>query len=117
MRSPQPVRRSKRGSSPVAAWRCFASKALDSVSLSADQQVGVSVVQRALQAPLRQIAANAGADASVVVNKVLESADSNFGYNAAADEYTDLLGAGVVDPTKVCRCALQFAASVSGPSC
>ena len=81
-----------------------ASKALDSVSLSADQQVGVSVVQRALQAPLRQIAANAGADASVVVNKVLESADSNFGYNAAADEYTDLLGAGVVDPTKVCRC-------------
>ncbi|MDE0882350.1 MAG: chaperonin GroEL [Myxococcota bacterium] len=91
-----------------------ASKALGSLNLSADQQAGVKVVRRALEAPLRQIAANAGADASVVVNKVLEHADANFGYNAATDEYSDLLSAGVVDPTKVCRCALQFAASVSG---
>ena len=91
-----------------------ASKALSSLNLSADQQAGVKVVRRALEAPLRQIAANAGADASVVVNKVLEHADANFGYNAATDEYSDLLSARVVDPTKVCRCALQFAASVSG---
>jgi len=91
-----------------------ASTALDSVELSADQQAGLKVVQRALQAPLRQIASNAGADASVVVNKVLENGDDNFGYNAATNEYTDLISAGVVDPTKVCRCALQFAASVSG---
>jgi chaperonin GroEL len=91
-----------------------ASDALDSLELPQDQQFGVEIIRRALQAPLRQIAANAGADASVVVNKVAESTETTFGFNAATGEYTDLVNAGVVDPTKVCRCALQFASSVSG---
>jgi chaperonin GroEL len=91
-----------------------AAAALDDLDLPQDQQFGVNIIRRALEEPLRQIAANAGADASVVVNKVAESTEPSFGFNAATGEYTDLVDAGVVDPTKVCRCALQFASSVSG---
>jgi len=68
---------------------------------------------RALEEPLRQIVANAGAEPSVVLNKVLEG-KGNFGYNAATDQYGDLVEMGVLDPTKVARCALQNAASVAG---
>jgi chaperonin GroEL len=78
-----------------------------------DQDAGIKIVSRALEEPLRQIVANAGAEPSVVINKVLEGKGS-FGYNAATDEYGDLVQMGVLDPTKVTRYALQNAASVAG---
>ena len=78
-----------------------------------DQNVGIRIVRRALEEPLRQIVANSGADASVVLNKVVESVDSN-GYNAASGEYGDMLKMGILDPTKVARAALQNAASIAG---
>ena len=80
---------------------------------NSDQDVGVSIVRRALQEPLRQIVYNCGEDASVVVNKV-EAGEGNFGYNAQSEEYGDLVEMGILDPTKVTRTALQNAASVSG---
>jgi chaperonin GroEL len=79
---------------------------------NADQDAGVKIVMRALEEPLRQIVANAGAEPSVVLNKVVEG-KGNFGYNAATDQYGDLVEMGVLDPTKVARCALQNAASVA----
>ena len=78
-----------------------------------DQSVGVDIVLKAIEAPLRSIVENAGGEASVVINKVLEGS-GNFGFNAANDSYGDLLAQGVVDPTKVTRCALQNAAGVAG---
>ena len=78
-----------------------------------DQNVGIRIVRRALEEPLRQIVANSGADASVVLNKVVESDDSN-GYNAATGEYGDMIKMGILDPTKVSRAALQNAASIAG---
>jgi chaperonin GroEL len=80
---------------------------------NADQDAGIKIVMRALEEPLRAIASNAGAEPSVVVNKVLEG-QGNYGYNAATDTYGDLVEMGVLDPTKVERCALQNAASVAG---
>ncbi len=77
-----------------------------------DQNAGIRIVQRALEEPLRQIAANSGAEPSVVMNKVADGSGS-FGYNAANDTYGDLIEMGVVDPTKVTRNALQNAASVA----
>ena len=71
-------------------------------------------MRRALQAPLRQIAENAGVEGSVVVGKILESTDANFGFNAQTEEYGDLVAQGVIDPAKVVRTALQDAASVAG---
>ncbi|MBM65932.1 MAG: chaperonin GroEL [Myxococcales bacterium] len=91
-----------------------AAAALENLSLADDQGLGVRIVQGALEAPLRQIASNAGQEASVVVDKVRNGGDAAYGYNAATDTYEDLIAAGVIDPTKVCRCALQFAASVAG---
>jgi len=79
-----------------------------------DQQVGVDIVRRALQAPVRQIAENAGADGSVVAGKLIESKDLNFGFDAQEGAYKDLVKAGIIDPTKVVRTALQDAASVAG---
>ncbi|MGE0744205.1 MAG: chaperonin GroEL [Rhodospirillales bacterium] len=79
-----------------------------------DQQVGIDIVRRAVQAPARQIAENAGMDGSVVVGKLVESKDTGWGYDAQAGEYKDLVKAGIIDPTKVVRCALQDAASVAG---
>ena len=80
---------------------------------NADQNVGIRIVRRALEEPLRQIVANSGADASVVLNKVVESDDSN-GYNAATGDYGDMIKMGILDPTKVSRAALQNAASIAG---
>lgn len=77
-----------------------------------DQQVGISILRRAIEAPLRQIVSNAGYEASVVVNKVIEGKD-NFGFNAANGEYGDMVKFGILDPTKVTRTALQHAASVA----
>jgi chaperonin GroEL len=78
-----------------------------------DEQVGVGIVRRALEEPIRIIAANAGAEGSIVVEKVRSSKEKNFGFNAQTGEYEDLVGAGVIDPTKVARTALQNAASVA----
>ena len=92
----------------------YATKALEKVQpANQDQKVGVDIIRRALQAPIRQIAENAGVDGAVVAGKLLESSDYNFGYNAATGEYTDMIKAGIVDPTKVVRTALQDAASVA----
>jgi chaperonin GroEL len=90
-----------------------AQKALDGLKLSDDQQVGVRIIHRAIEEPLRQIVQNAGLEGAVVVNKVKEGKD-DFGYNAATDQYGNLLSMGVIDPVKVVRTALQNAASVAG---
>jgi len=79
-----------------------------------EEQIGVQIVRRALEEPLRMIAQNAGAEGSIVVEKVRASKDKNFGYNALTDSYEDLVAAGVIDPTKVARTALQNAASIAG---
>ena len=79
-----------------------------------DQEVGVNIVRRALQAPARQIANNAGADGAVIVGKLMEGTEPTVGYNAQAGEFTDLIKAGVIDPTKVVRSSIQNAASVAG---
>ena len=79
-----------------------------------DQEAGVAIVRRALQAPIRQIAENAGVEGSIVVGKILENASATFGFNAQTEEYVDMIKAGIVDPAKVVRTALQDAASVSG---
>lgn len=93
----------------------YATKALENVKTdNQDQNVGIDIIRRALQAPLRQIAENAGVDGAVVAGKLLESKDYNYGYNAAAGEYTDMIKSGIVDPTMVVRTALQDAASVGG---
>jgi chaperonin GroEL len=89
-------------------------KALDALKgANQDQQAGIDIVRRALQAPARQIALNAGEDGSVIVGKLLEKNDYNWGFNAATGEYEDLVGRGVIDPAKVVRTALQDAASVA----
>ncbi len=79
-----------------------------------DQRVGIDIVRRAIKAPARQIAENAGVDGSIVVGKLLESKDPSWGYDAQTDSYRDLVKAGIIDPTKVVRAALQDAASVAG---
>jgi len=81
---------------------------------NADQDAGIAIVRRALQAPIRQIAENAGVEGSIVVGKVLENPSSTYGFNAQTEEYGDLVAAGVIDPAKVVRTALQDAASVAG---
>ena len=79
-----------------------------------DQKVGIDIVRKALQAPARQIAENSGTDGSIIVGKLLESKDTNYGYDAQKGEFTDMIQAGIIDPTKVVRHALQDAASVAG---
>jgi chaperonin GroEL len=79
-----------------------------------DQQVGIDIVRRALQAPARQIVENAGADGAVVVGKLLERGDVNQGFDAQTGTYTDMVKTGIIDPTKVVRLALQGAASIAG---
>jgi len=89
--------------------------ALEGVTgLNHDQDIGISIVRRAIEEPLRQIVANGGGEPSVVVNKIIENKDTAFGYNAATEEFGDVVKAGVIDPTKVTRSALQNAASIAG---
>jgi len=95
----------------VAYIRCL--PALEKLVLEGDQQVGVNIVKKSLEEPLRMIAANAGCEGSIVVEKVKEK-KGPFGFNAATEEYEDLVKAGVIDPTKVTRSALQNASSVAG---
>ncbi len=87
---------------------------LDKIKGTDDEKIGVEIVRRALEEPIRMIAQNAGAEGSIVVGRVKESKEKNFGYNAATDAYEDLVKAGVIDPTKVTRTALQNAASIAG---
>src|SRR5213594_2334366 len=95
----------------VALSRCV--PALEKLKLEGDEQIGVNVVKRALQEPLRQIAENAGEEGAIVLGKVNDSKDNNFGYNALTGDYEDLVKAGVLDPTKVVRIALQNAGSIA----
>ncbi len=81
---------------------------------NADQAAGIAIIRKALQAPLRQIAENAGVDGSVVAGKIVENSSKTFGYDAQSEQYGDMLKAGVIDPTKVVRIALEYAASVAG---
>src|SRR5712691_1220378 len=95
----------------VALARCVG--ALDKLKLEGDEQIGVNVVRRSLVEPLRQISENAGEEGAVILGKVKESKDPNFGYNALTGDYEDLVKAGVLDPTKVVRTALQNAGSIA----
>ena len=95
----------------VALARCI--PGLDKLKLEGDEQIGVNIVKRALQEPLRQIAENAGEEGAIVLGKVNDSKDLNFGYNALTGEYEDLVKAGVLDPTKVVRTALTNAGSIA----
>jgi chaperonin GroEL len=93
----------------------YASKALGGLNPeNADQKAGIDIVRRALQAPARQIFENAGEDSSVIVGKLLEKGDANHGFDAQTGTYVDMVKAGIIDPTKVVRLALQGAASIAG---
>jgi chaperonin GroEL len=95
----------------VALARCAA--ALDKLKAEGDEQIGINIVKRAITEPLRQIVENAGEEGAVILGKVLESKETNFGFNAFSNEYEDLVKAGVLDPTKVVRTALQNAGSIA----
>jgi chaperonin GroEL len=95
----------------VALARCAA--ALDKVKAEGDEQIGINIVKRAITEPLRQIVENAGEEGAVILGKVLESKEANYGFNAFSNEYEDLVKAGVLDPTKVVRTALQNAGSIA----
>jgi len=95
----------------VALIRCI--PAVDALKLHGDEQIGANIVKRALEEPLRQIVNNAGEEGAVVIGKIRESKDNSFGYNAQTGEYVDLVKAGVIDPTKVTRTALQNAGSIA----
>jgi len=93
----------------------YAAKALDGLTPeNSDQKVGIDIVRRALQSPVRQVVENAGADGSIVVGKLLDANDRNRGFDAQTGDYVDMIKAGIIDPTKVVRLALQNAASVGG---
>ncbi len=93
----------------------YAIRALDKLTPSnPDQKVGIEIVRKAIQYPARQIAENSGTDGSIIVGKLLDSKDSNYGYDAQKGEFTDMIQAGIIDPTKVVRHALQDAASIAG---
>ncbi|MEE4189868.1 MAG: TCP-1/cpn60 chaperonin family protein, partial [Roseobacter sp.] len=92
-----------------------AGKSLDGLEgANSDQNVGINIIRKAIEAPLRQIAENSGVDGSVVAGKIRESNDVSFGFNAQTEEYGDMFKFGVIDPAKVVRTALQDAASVAG---
>ena len=96
----------------VALLRCVA--ALDDLKLAGDQAVGVTIVKRALEEPIRQIVINAGVEGAVIVMEVKKNKKAAYGFNAATEEYMDMIEAGIIDPTKVTRTALQNAASIAG---
>jgi chaperonin GroEL len=95
----------------VALLRCV--PAVAKLKLEGDEAIGGSILRRALEEPLRQIVNNAGYEGAVVVEKVRQSSEANFGFNAETEKYEDLVAAGVIDPTKVTRTALQNAASIA----
>ncbi len=100
MPSTPPVRLWRKGSSPAEVWRWFCLPALEKMRIKADQKLGVKVIMRAMEEPLRQIANNAGSEGSIVIDKV-KNGEGAFGYNAETDTYEDLMKAGIMDPTEV----------------
>ena len=96
----------------MALVRCIA--ALEKLKLQDDEAIGVNIAKRALEEPMRQIALNAGQEGAIIVGRIRESKDDNFGFNADTGEFGDLVKAGVIDPAKVTRLALQNAASIAG---
>ena len=90
-----------------------ASSCLDNLKVESEEKFGVNIVKKACEAPIRQIATNAGLDGAIVLHEVRSNKGKSHGYNAWTGEYTDLVEAGVIDPKKVVRCALEYAASVS----
>ncbi|MBU6474326.1 MAG: chaperonin GroEL [Alphaproteobacteria bacterium] len=93
----------------------YAQAALDKIkAANNDEKVGIDIIRRAIEAPIRQIAYNAGVEGSIIVGKLLEQKNTNFGYDAQTGEYCDMVKSGIIDPVKVVRCALQDAASVAG---
>ncbi len=96
----------------VALVRCV--EAVDALKLTGDEGIGANIIKRALEEPLRQIVGNAGEEGAIVVGKIRDSKDPHYGYNAQTGEYVDLVKAGVIDPTKVTRTALQNAGSIAG---
>ena len=113
-RSATPRRRSRRASSPAAGSPCCnaADQAFEKLDLAGDEATGANIVRVAAEAPLRQIAINTGLEAGVVVEKV-RSLTTGWGLNAATGEYVDMIAAGILDPAKVTRSALQNAASIA----
>jgi chaperonin GroEL len=95
----------------VALVRCI--PAIDKMKLEGDEAIGANIVKRAMEEPLRQIVANAGEEGAIIVGKIRDSKDTAYGYNAQTDEFEDLVKAGVIDPTKVTRTALQNAGSIA----
>jgi chaperonin GroEL len=90
-----------------------ASRVLDNLKAEGDEQIGVDIIRRACQEPMRQIVSNAGLEGAIVVEKVNANGDANYGFNAATSQYEDLVASGVIDPAKVTRSALQNAASIA----
>src|SRR5438270_4275973 len=103
-----------RAAKALDKFRIFEPNEDGEVSGDLDEQIGVTIVKRALEEPLRQIVQNAGKEGAVIVEKVRSEKNPNFGYNAATDKFEDLVAAGIIDPAKVTRCALQNAASIAG---
>ncbi|NOY39257.1 MAG: chaperonin GroEL [Nitrospirae bacterium] len=95
----------------VALLRCI--PAIDALNLEGDQQVGVSIVRKSLEEPIKQIVVNAGLEGAIIVEKVKDSKDKNYGFDAQTEQFTDMIEAGIIDPTKVTRTALQNASSVA----
>ena len=95
----------------VALMRC--GDAIDALKLEGDEKIGGNIVRRALEEPLRQIVGNAGEEGAIVVGRIRDSKENNFGYNAQTGKFEDLVKAGVIDPTKVTRTALQNAGSIA----
>ncbi|VAX27116.1 Heat shock protein 60 family chaperone GroEL [hydrothermal vent metagenome] len=95
----------------VALLRCIPS--IDALNLEGDQQIGVGIVRKALEEPIKQIVVNAGLEGAIIVEKVKDSKDKNYGFDAQSEQFTDMIEAGIIDPTKVTRTALQNAASVA----
>jgi chaperonin GroEL len=103
-----------RAAKALDKFRIFEPNEDGEISGELDEQIGVTIVKRALEEPLRQIVQNAGKEGAVIVEKVRADRSANFGYNAATDKFEDLVAAGIIDPAKVTRCALQNAASIAG---
>jgi chaperonin GroEL len=95
----------------VALVRCI--DAVSALKLEGDEAIGANIVKRALEEPLRQIVGNAGEEGAVIIGKIRDHKDTNYGYNAQNGEFVDMVKAGVIDPTKVTRTALQNAGSIS----
>jgi len=103
-----------RAAKALDKFKAFDADSEDKDAGDPDEQIGVNIIRRALEEPLRQIVFNAGKEGAVIVEKVRASKDANFGYNAATETFEDLVAAGIIDPAKVTRCALQNAASIAG---